>query len=386
MFQILFYPLVFAISLVFFWISDRSAHFWGGEQYRYLLSKIFSVFGILFLASIAGVRDVTIGTDVKVYVIDTFEKVGQLRFTDIFISYFGIDKPIPLGFALLAWLCAHVVSDVHFFLFAIELLIIFMLYVSAARFCKGRTWLCMAAYMLFFYAESMNTMKQYLAVAICLYSLRYCFDKKIVKFICVIFIATQFHFTALTALVYYPCVLLIKGENTGNIVSNEKTRRTFLVLITLFIFVLGYYSGSTLVRFVAEYHPTVNWSVARLGTGGTSILPIISAVLISFIFLVVKNQDKDIIYNQNLNVYVYFAIIGWLGAEFTVISPNIDRVFLYEKIFTILLIPNIFSSNKLLEKTLQLLFLLWGAACFLYLVIYGGWYEVYPYTSEKLGI
>lgn len=386
MFQILFYPLVFAISLVFFWISDRSAHFWGGEQYRYLLSKIFSVFGILFLASIAGVRDVTIGTDVKVYVIDTFEKVGQLRFTDIFISYFGIDKPIPLGFALLAWLCAHVVSDVHFFLFAIELLIIFMLYVSAARFCKGRTWLCMAAYMLFFYAESMNTMKQYLAVAICLYSLRYCFDKKIVKFICVIFIATQFHFTALTALVYYPCVLLIKGENTGNIVSNEKTRRTFLVLITLFIFVLGYYSGSTLVRFVAEYHPTVNWSVARLGTGGTSILPIISSVLISFIFLVVKNQDKDIIYNQNLNVYVYFAIIGWLGAEFTVISPNIDRVFLYEKIFTILLIPNIFSSNKLLEKTLQLLFLLWGAACFLYLVIYGGWYEVYPYTSEILGI
>ena len=165
---------------------------------------------------------------------------------------------------------------------------------------------------------------------------------------------------------------MIKGENTGNIVSNEKTRRTFLVLITLFIFVLGYYSGSTLVRFVAEYHPTVNWSVARLGTGGTSILPIISAVLISFIFLVVKNQDKDIIYNQNLNVYVYFA--------------NIDRVFLYEKIFTILLIPNIFSSNKLLEKTLQLLFLLWGAACFLYLVIYGGWYEVYPYTSEILGI
>nr|MDW3158071.1 EpsG family protein [Bifidobacterium longum] len=79
-------------------------------------------------------------------------------------------------------------------------------------------------------------------------------------------------------------------------------------------------------------------------------------------------------------------ITGWLGVEFTVISPNIDRIFLYEKIFTILFIPNILFSNKLLEKTLQFLFLLWGAAYFSYLVIYGGWYEVYPYTSEILGI
>lgn len=386
MFQILFYPFVFAISVTFFWISDRSAHFWGGEQYRYLLCKIFSAFGILFLASIAGVRDVTIGTDVKVYVIDTFEKVSQLRFTDIFINYFGIDKPIPLGFALLAWLCAHVVSDVHFFLFAIELLIISMLYVSAARFCKGRTWLCMAAYMLFFYAESMNTMKQYLAVAICLYSIRYCFDKKIAKFICAILIASQFHFSALTALVFYPCILLIRGGNAGNIVRTEKIRRAFLIAITLFIFIFGYFSGSSLVKFVAEYHPTVNWSVARLGTGSTSILPIISVVLIFLIFILSKAYNKNSDYNQNLNVYVYFAIIGWLGVEFTVISPNIDRIFLYEKIFTILLIPNILFSNKLLEKTLQFLFLLWGTAYFSYLVIYGGWYEVYPYTSEILGI
>ena len=179
---------------------------------------------------------------------------------------------------------------------------------------------------------------------------------------------------------------MIKGGNAGNIIRTEKIRRAFLIAITLFIFVFGYFSGSTLVKFVAEYHPTVNWSVARLGTGSTSILPIISVVLIFLVFILSKAYNKNSDYNQNLNVYVYFAIIGWLGVEFTAISPNIDRIFLYERIFTILLIPNILFSNKLLEKTLQFLFLLWGVAYFSYLVIYGGWYEVYPYTSEILGI
>lgn len=91
--SVLAYPLTFIVSSVFFWFSGKSA-----KTLRYASAFL----GIMLLSLLAGFRDLSIGTDIQVYVVPIFEEVRNQSFVEMIRIYSSSESSTPVGFGLLA--------------------------------------------------------------------------------------------------------------------------------------------------------------------------------------------------------------------------------------------------------------------------------------------
>lgn len=191
-----------------------------------------------------------------------------------------------------------------------------------------------------FYFYAMNVVRQSIAIAIFIYSLKYIENKKFWKYmICIIF-ASMLHNIALIFIPVY-------------FIANKKMNFKFFailaigVVITMPVFI-------KIINIIFEGTKYGNYITGYYATSENSMIsPLINLILLVVCFLLSKKQDND----QRLNMYKNIHAIGVFTSIYIGAIPLASRIFVNFYHIGILSIPYLISKFKN-KKTREILYIL----------------------------
>lgn len=316
----------------------------GEYVYYLLLLLIITIFGIskdkrkallisfCFITLLASIRKYTVGVDTQQFY-RAFSKIN-------------IDKTWNFrnfryepGFYYFCKIVGRFVSNAQ------VLIILTSVFINASvyRFIKNNSkdyFLSTILYLLAFcYFSNMNIMRQAIAVAILLYGFEFLKEKKYIKYIITILIASMFHTVA------FACSLLLFFY----MLPNKKAVYFIEVLIAIltFIFYKQFFEILSL-RFGYEGYAKSRFAVSNYF--GSLLLAMENLLII--LFLLFSSYSKKIPYEEkNLKLYIVAEIL-YLWFSFLVVRMNIfNRISSLYSIYVIIIIPFILEHMKKVNKS-----------------------------------
>jgi transmembrane protein EpsG len=176
---------------------------------------------------------------------------------------------------------------------------------------------------MYFYFNSFNLVRQYMAIAVCFYALRYVVRRgHFLKYFSFVLLAASFHITAVVMLVVYPFLRLKINYQTLLFYS-------FIVVISLFLYDFIAYFIAWIIPKYSIYLP-----VGKGGSANWLILFVILTLFTSFILRnrLVKASPYSSIYINGLFLSLPFLIIAYDNIIFF-------RISFFFVIYLIVLIP-----------------------------------------------
>lgn len=194
------YLVYFAASAFFAHLSVKAENQRKRTQYAF--------FSIAIMVLLAGLRNYSIGTDVDNY--RTLERywvgatqadsvLGYLRY------YFSVQQAEPL-FAMFVGVVAQLTGNFRVFLFFAHGIIVTCMYIGAFRLKHhARPELVLLLFYLFYFNNSLNLIRQYMAMALVFAFFADLEQRKFVRYIAAVLVAAMIHTTAVLSL----CPLVI---------------------------------------------------------------------------------------------------------------------------------------------------------------------------------
>ncbi len=188
------YIVCFAISVMFAYMAYRDK-----KEQKFIL---FSVLSILLPVFLAGLRDRSIGIDTSnYYEMERYWSVASV--SDSVWQYMAGYSQRGLGeyfFALLVGIIGQT-GNFTLLLLIIHAWIIFFVYVGAYRLREHvQPWLVLVLFYLAFFNHSLNVMRQYMALSFMFAFLMDLPQKRYLRYMIAVAVATMFHTTALLSL------------------------------------------------------------------------------------------------------------------------------------------------------------------------------------------
>lgn len=393
------YIILLALTSIFSYILEITL-----KSKNNLLKILAFIFVLLPGSIIAGIRDFTVGTDVFSYVVPNFNfALLVTKFSD-YNSYIsnligygytsvGIIRPTEFGYNLLTFLFSRITTTPRWLMFTLQFVTLYFILKSTVfvfnKFKVSIT-LQMFIYMSIFYLQSLNIMRQALAVAILLYAILCFSEKKYKNYLFYQILACLFHSTALIGIVfvigYY---LIFIGQRSLNLKKWSK----WLIIPVLFL-IFGQQIFDFLFHLASSIPGIGNHLASFDNVGGILFRRMIWYLLPGFLFILLclsnlNFNTNDIINNTLKDKWLnYIALISIITLSiFSLYSFQtvIPRFGVYGEVWLVLGIPLIIQRiNNPIQKlyTKNIIILMCMALFFYYM--YSGNGDVYPYTSEIL--
>lgn len=225
------YIICFILSTILVFISEKLL-----KIGRKKTAIILLVISILTLCLLAGLRDVSVGTDVNIYVKPLFESAIN---ADSLQSYISDNNEYTENIYLLfTFICSKLTDNINVFLFIIQLLIMAPIYYAIyLRREKAPMWLSLLIYLTLIYNVSFNLVRQCIAMSFIFlsYSL-WEKNKRIPVIVCFAF-AVLFHKSALIAIGAYIIILIYKT----NIIDKSIKKKILSAILFLILFAVIFY-------------------------------------------------------------------------------------------------------------------------------------------------
>lgn len=200
------YLVTFALSCGMFKIASA--------QKRKGSFLFFSAIGILLPCLLAAFRAETIGTDVRVYVKPLYEAAKDAAGLGDYFSRswwaewrYKYVSDFEIGFSLGVYCITKVFGSLSAVLFFISMAILVPVY-AALRYHRDKlqVWFGMLVFYLVHYNTSLNMMRQWIALALLLYALRYLEEQRPGRYFGMVLCAMLFHTSAVIGgAVYFLC-------------------------------------------------------------------------------------------------------------------------------------------------------------------------------------
>lgn len=199
------------------------------------------------------------------------------------------------------------------------------------------------AFVSMFYLYSFYLIRQMVAVSILLLSLKYVYNKKIVKFLLLVFIATLIHETAICFIIAYPAAHLLKAD-----------KKNYIIIISTYF--ISKLAPNVVYFFMSDRLRGYTENGIYDTSGSISIFP----MLIYIVILLFTSYSKA---NKTYEGKILFNIVT-LGAAiypFANVISDAYRLTIYFGIFSILLISKAISNisdrrNKVIFYSMIFLF------------------------------
>ncbi|MFP4979215.1 EpsG family protein, partial [Paenibacillus sp. CN-4] len=199
---------------------------------------------------------------------------------------------------------------------------------------------------------SMSGLRQILALSIVLMAFKHLEDGKIVKYSLGVLIAGFFHFSAF---------IMLPMFFFRNIKLTSRMRFVVLIATILLTFAFNNVFISLIQKISIERYAEYS---SRIGTSGSSILPILVSIGITFIcaFLYRKPKIEDNLKSRSLvnqNMFDFFYIMSCINVAIMIVSINSDivsRIGYYFFAFNLVLLPNALMTIK--DKKLKMIFII----------------------------
>ncbi len=189
------YIVIFACSMLCFYASEKAEN-------KYL-KALCAALGILLPSILAGLRSSSVGTDVRIYGKYAYNEAVR---SDSFFTYYGefSDSLLgDLGYYLITYIAAKITPHYHFGLFIYSLIPITCVYLGIRKFnLKQGTsiWLFMGLYYLSLYNQSLNLLRQSIAIGVLFYAFAEFAVGKKIRSVLLWILAVLFHSSALIGL------------------------------------------------------------------------------------------------------------------------------------------------------------------------------------------
>ena len=164
------YLLTICITLFFVHIADKT---------RERTIRIVLLFlSILVPSCIGGLRDLSVGKDVLLYGTEFFQ---YAKSCDSIRELFENMDSTEYGYFLLNYLCARFCNNIHFFLWFSEFFKLSLMIATVWFFRKKvSSSIIIFSYMIFFWILGLSMLRQSLALSLCIYSLTFYYNKKLI--------------------------------------------------------------------------------------------------------------------------------------------------------------------------------------------------------------
>jgi len=260
---------------------------------------LFIMFGAMTI--IAGFRGITVGIDTSNYALmyNSIRDGGLATLFQLSVQY-------EWGFMLLAYLLSRVFSSSVTFFFTCALVINGLFARVFYKYSKDVA-ISTFLFIIWFFPSTMNTMRQYMALAIVLLALQYIEKKEPLKYLFIVFIATSIHTTASIFFVLF--IFTIKKIRV-NIKTVAIAAIASMVALNFFDFILNLFFKyfSQYQRFMSSSKYTSQSTVSR----GWILFYVFTAILFAFaIYREEKHSTVEMFLNdkiENDRVFSLFEI------------------------------------------------------------------------------
>lgn len=311
-------------------------------------------------------RAVTVGNDSIVYA-NLFNTISQSNMATLETRY-------EKGFVYLNKILSFIWDDPQILLIVSSLIVMISFGVFIKRYSQN-IWLSVMLFFTFgYYSGSTNTIRQYIAVSIILWAYKYVFEKKLMKFIILVLLATQFHSTAIIFLAAYPLskLKLNKKKTLGMLGATGVLYIGFDLVLQIFLIIFPTYS-----YYINSEYMTGEVRLA-------SIMNLLVLLIIGILYWITKDNKKIKILNSDkdniLEVYMLMSIlITFISLKFNLIERGAE----YFTVSVLVILPN--TIQKLNEKNLKIVvytlvtifFMLYETIILIYRP---EWNRMYPYN------
>ncbi|MDR2531860.1 MAG: EpsG family protein [Oscillospiraceae bacterium] len=276
--------------------------------------KKYLVFAFSLIALAAALRSIGVGVDTRQFC-NAYIEIGRLSWTQMYSLRY---EP---GFITLSKLLNYISGSHQLLLIASGCFIAFsygrFIYKNSDNVVTGTiVFYCM------FFAQSMNLMRQYLAVGVLLFGLEFIKQKKHVKFLLFVLLAVSFHYSAVVCVIYIVLYKLVIKKGL------------FLALSAVLVLILlNFRRVLTLITQLEALGQYTRYIGGRFDmSDSTRPIKIVLALLI-LIFLVInakrQSESEDINHNFIINMLLTWAAVEALATSsyiFTRSAPYFDFV------------------------------------------------------------
>lgn len=221
-------------------------------------------------------------------------------------------------------------------------------------------------FLLYFYCQSLNIMRQYIALGLILFAYTYYWEKRI-NLICCIFIASTLHYSAILLL---PFCFIDKIKLSSKLV--------YALIISSFV--LGFFLqnlSSQIMKsflFLGGLNEGVEFYLTNSGGERNIFSNLVINIMFIYTYLLSKNKD-----DKYLLLYMFFILFkNMFGA-----SGQANRIFIYFQIVSIIVVPQVYYQIKtlnIIKANTYLLFYLIYSFIFYIKSISANFAEVVPYS------
>lgn len=295
-----------------------------------------------FLILLAGLRDITIGTDTPAYY-DIFNYIAQEDATYIEPGWYFLNRLV----ALLG-------GDFTSLLLLVSAITLIPVLLVINRHSEYKLCSLFLYYSMYMYLNTWNGMRQYLAVSIGLLSFSYLCSSKRGKFFLCVIIACLFHYSAiLLLLAYWIC--------------NRNINNTSLFILLLLSFGLGLCMNNDLYALITGKYAHYLES-EQFGYRTNISSAIILTLIMNFVVLIIVLTSKIKNYQGWFNVY----LLGIITLNLTFRLALGGRLILFFTIVQIIIFPYYLRTTLIKPKIYAFLWVLVYFALLFYRNIFDG--------------
>lgn len=336
------------LSFVMFWIWIE----------KITINRKAFIIPCIVLITFATLRNYTIGTDTPTYT--SFFR-GSIS-----VDNYNFDPRVELGYQLFEYFILSI-SKQYFSLFLASSLIIVPSILYIIKKYSANYFISVYIYITFaFYTFYFNTLRQGIAIAICMLGIYYFVNKKFLPYFFIILLASTFHISAWVMLLIY------------FIVHYVNLRLEYKVVIS---FLITFILGKTLISYMAvDNDRYLKYTEAADNAGGYILVIFYSAVALFIYLNGFKLREKS----HFFNVLEQTFIIG-LALVMPIVLLGTDpsgpqRILYYFTFYIIFLIPMVLNLYQ--NKIIYFVFLV--LATIYFTLVTQKLYEIYPYVLNPL--
>lgn len=350
------------------------------EKSRYKIMLI--LIAVILLSLLAGFRDVTVGVDTSGYALSCYraaEKVqGFRQLVDyMFNSSLAKVYEVEPGYLFIVFLGTKLFRGMFGPLFLTALIINAGVLFGLYRIRKNLSFnMAAMVYCFMYYVVTYNMMRQWMAMAVVIFGIRYIFDRKPFKYLLCILVAMCFHQSAFIALALYLIFIVM-----------ERVHLRFASAIVIGLAVIGVMAYQTIVNWlVANGMLTTKFLHYAEGESVSFFLPELlvrlpAIVICSVMYIPMKQKDSHHPY------WFALMIVEAIIAQLHSVMDYATRIGAYFSVAQMVELSTVCTVGDRKQRTMvKMLVLAYAVLYWFVMYIYFGYNGAYPYTSSILGI
>lgn len=355
----------------------------------------FSLCTILIPSLIAGLRSETVGTDMRFYLLEIYEKAAIYSDKSQIMTD-GTFEPV---FLLIVFCALNLFKSLQGILFSLEFVNMSLVYTGLVLLRKKLSiGIAVAVYLFLFFNDSMNLMRQHVAVSLCFLSFACLYRKKYV--FCLITYAIAL-FAHSTSFIFAVPIIVFESFRRGWVNMKSTIVKIYMVGLPLSLFLIDKLL-SILISLGVVSEKYMRYLTTENDSGTRFPLSYFFFFILFFVIgmciannipkswnllnlkKIIKDGDNVKLVKNFFAFDIYSVIVIGLS---TLVSLWIYRMNIYFQVLLVALFPILI--RRLEVKDLRYLKYLFGALLFVYwfwTFIHSNNGETYPYHSVILGI